>query len=83
MKKFIFIVISLGAVLLFPKTVWITIALLSGWVTPLAPLSAGFLAEALYGAPEAFPFPLYAFSGTGFALLVFFVRRFIETRIIR
>ena len=77
------VVFALVSVFFFPTLFTVLLVLAAAIVSPFVPLAAGLLAEALYGAPHAYAFPLYALWGLIASVVAFLVHRFVETSIIR
>ena len=74
---------SLISAIVFPWSFACAAALAAAFFVPLAPLACGLLADALYYAPHAYPFPLYTVLGAFASAAALLVRRFVETSIMR
>jgi hypothetical protein len=73
---------ALLAPLWFPWPLAALLMLAAGAFEPLAAPACGLLADALYFSRGVYPLPFMTLLGTAIALASYFVRKFVETRII-
>ena len=83
MIHFALLILTLTAPLLFPIGVTIFIALAAAVFSPLFPLAAGVMLDALYFSPGSYPVPLYSLLGGAATIAAYFVHRFVEASIMR
>lgn len=75
------VLLALVAVCVFPWPATLILIVIASGFVPLSGIVLGVLADSLYGAPGAFPFPLASLVGLIACGAGFFVHRFVKARI--
>ena len=83
MIRVIILGLAFFAPLIFPAPFAAGLAFIASFATPLAPLIAGMVADAVFYSSSVYPFPLYTLLGLLLSLAAWGVRRFMQTSIMR
>ena len=67
----------------FPLSFSIVVVCIGTMFSPVVPLVAGLVIDALYYSGGGFPFPLFTLGGALASLVAYGVHRFIQTSIMR
>lgn len=83
MKPALAMLAALLSVLFLPHVLTMAVAVGASFFSPLAPLAAGLLADALFYTPQSYPMPFYTLLGAATSAAALLVRSFVETSIMR
>ncbi len=82
MMRFLFVLLALASVFLFPYPATLILSFAAGLFVPAIPLVSGILVDLYYHAPGASLVPLATIYGALLSIAAVVVQRFIKARII-